>query len=195
MIRCRHYELNSSLLPPACVETQENGCKIFACVYASTSSTSSEDMLPSPPGDELEKITQCISRELYQKNNPSIETAACSALRNFCLVVSSSSSAPSSLPFKNEESRSTIVDTLVGAMRMHHEELAVLEQASGALWALCSTDQSGLLAFSSTKTSHNAMMDIALKSMEKIQKSIELQTNCIGILWSFFSVQIWIDQC
>ena len=169
-MQLRSYVLHVMKTHLLCAGIQENGSKILSCIYASATKTSEVEV------QELEAIKQCLKEH---HNSQTTVAAACSALRNYCVTRSIlDSSHPQTLACILSES----VVEVVNAMSMCQEE-EVLGHASGALWSLCASKDG--LALSLEK--NNAIGNI-IESMERFPKSAELQKNCIGILWLFFSV-------
>mmetsp|Transcript_27539 Transcript_27539/g.58846 ORF Transcript_27539/g.58846 Transcript_27539/m.58846 type:complete len:1633 (-) Transcript_27539:1946-6844(-) len=168
---------------PASASVHENGCKLFACLFDLAShceSVAHDSIAPEEleiiPRD-LEAMTLSLARH---NNNPSNAAAACSALQNFCVLLSLSSfdDAPG---LGNRLSRSLAEEVI--ALNLYREDEQTLEQVTGALWALCAVREGLALSFDTDGT-----IGLIIGAMNRFTNSVDLHKHGIGLLGLFFSV-------
>mmetsp|Transcript_27538 Transcript_27538/g.58835 ORF Transcript_27538/g.58835 Transcript_27538/m.58835 type:complete len:1552 (-) Transcript_27538:1946-6601(-) len=168
---------------PASASVHENGCKLFACLFDLAShceSVAHDSIAPEELeiiSEELEAMTLSLAQH---NNNPSNAAAACSALQNFCVLLSLSSfdDAPG---LGNRLSRSLAEEVI--ALNLYREDEQTLEQVTGALWALCAVREGLALSFDTDGT-----IGLIIGAMNRFTNSVDLHKHGIGLLGLFFSV-------
>ena len=110
--------------------------------------------------------------------DPEAARAACSAIRNSCIVLSRSDSLDSQCRLLNDV-LSKSVDELANAIAMHHlEDELVTEQAAGALQAACAAREGLALSLGTA-------VDPLVVAMNRFPASVDLQRHGIGVLGQY----------
>ena len=173
-------------------DIQELGCKLLACTFG----TGNNNM------NGLEATLSSIESE-----NASLVAAAASAVRNFCLTQTSAevesyesyrlvsmtfskiailiaydarSSSNFATPFKHDLLVRS-VDDFIGALSVHKNDDAVVEQVTSALWAISTREKEAIMSFEST--------DFTNELLVFVDRSASINTlHCsLGILHMLFS--------
>ncbi|KAL7549594.1 hypothetical protein ACHAWF_012865, partial [Thalassiosira exigua] len=162
---------------PTSAGVHEYACKLLACAFASAaeeeSSGRDEVSEDEVSEDELLAVTTSLAQH---KCNSTNATAACSAIRNLCVLLSSSSESDRALDNASIRAVSEVVN-------IYREDEEALEQATGALQALCALRDGLALNFETEST-----IGLIVAAMNRFSSSSSLHKHAIGILGSFFSV-------
>jgi len=161
---------------PSSVSIHQNGCKLLASVYAfETSELTSQD---KDLIAELKTISKSLSNHM---NNPKNAAAACSALQNCLILLLKSQISDQGLSHMLTSSKELVVNTVV----IHHKDVDIMEQATGALQALCAMREGLALSF---ETETESTIGFLIEAMHANPESFKLQTHGIAILGYFFFV-------
>jgi len=162
---------------PLSASVHQDGCKLLACVF----SIAFDDGDSIPQEEILPEVLETIVLSLAEhKNIAATAAAACSALQNFCVMLSQSDSCDS--PGLNNlllKSLSEVVSTIA----IYNRDRDNLEQLTGALQAVCAMREGLALSFETDGT-----IDLLVAAMNASPDSVQLQRQCIGILGQFFFV-------
>lgn len=173
---------------PESASVQEHGCKLLACLFDLASDNESfaryrvssvELELSEEPdiSEEMRIITLSLRNH---KNKPANAAAACSALQNFCVLLSLSSSGET--PDLSDVLFSSLTE-MINALSLHHDDSETLEHVTGALWALCAVREE--LALSPEVV---CSIGLITETMNRFPQSVDLQRHGIGLLGLYFSL-------
>jgi len=153
---------------PTYANIHEMGCKLIACIFASSSANDAGD---------LQYYETIILSLKEHSDTPENVAAACSALRNMCLFQMSYAQNPSDISMKSYASE------VFNSMALHEDNVSILEHASGALWAFFCAQNSNVLSCVTDNT-----ISTIVRAMNRFPGCSHLQRNGIGIFWAVFSV-------
>lgn len=171
---------------PKSASVQEHGCKLLACLFdlasdnESFARVSSVELELSEEPDVSEEMRIITVSLVNHKNKPANAAAACSALQNFCVSLSLSSSGET--PDLSDVLFSSLTE-VIDALRLHHDDSETLEHVTGALWALCAVREE-------LAQSPEVVYSIGLitATMNRFPQSVDLQRHGIGLLGLYFSL-------
>ena len=169
----RSNAVKAMRLFPESAEVHENACKLLACAFA-LASEGKPIACDEVAFEELEAVTSSLA---HYKNIANNSAVACSALKNFCVMLHQSDT--SSLNDLLSRSVVEVVNDLV----VYRENEQNLKHATGALQALCAMREGLALRFETDST-----VGVITGAMNRFPNSLDLQRHIVGILGSFFSV-------
>ena len=160
---------------PMATYIHELACKLLACIFALLSKEDGESQ-DDTIAVELDVITTSLED---LKNSPTNAAAACSAVQNFCSMLSLSDSDVPSLDNLLPKSVTEVINALI----IHQDDEEIFDQSVGALFALCATREGLALSLES-----NTTIGLIIGTMERYSTSKSVQRHCIGVLGVYFSV-------
>lgn len=181
---------------PESASVQEHGCKLLACLFNLASDNesfarfmlSSIELELSEEPDFPEEMRIITLSLVNHKNNPANTAAACSALRNLCVLLSLSSSGD--IPDLTVILFSSL-SGVISALSLHHDDSETLEHITGALWALSAVREELVPEVVNS-------IGLVIETMNQFPGAVHLQRNCIGLLGLLFTVSerrlIFVDD-
>jgi len=149
---------------------QAMGCTLLSHVYVAFSTDSI---------GQARDIENIINALKAHTTCSTVVSSACMAARNLC----------SSLTQQMDSVDCDKLNIILDVMDHYRDDLDVIEQSSGALFALC-TSSKNLGQIPEDKS----IFTIIIESLQKHPHSVELYRCCIGLLWSFSSISGRVEE-
>lgn len=156
---------------------QENASKLLACLYSSYQSQVGEEIYT-----EVLETVEASLRE--HQSDQDVVAAACSVIRNICITSLKAGSETSQI--LSDILYSSILE-VANAMDLCIENENTVEQASGALFALCNTKPSLVVSLGTINPGTSNSIRVLTDAMKKFPTSNELHKNAISVLSTFFT--------
>lgn len=157
---------------------QENAFKVLACLY---SSSQNQIGVEQKYVDILEAVE--VSLRDHQ-NCHTVVASACSVISNMCTTCLTPPDTELSQMMSDTMDRSIL--EVVKAMELCIDDISAVEQASGALWALCSAKPSLVVSLGTSDPGKSNTISVLTDAMKTFPSSLELQWNAICVIHSFF---------
>mmetsp|Transcript_314 Transcript_314/g.667 ORF Transcript_314/g.667 Transcript_314/m.667 type:complete len:1701 (-) Transcript_314:40-5142(-) len=157
---------------------QESACKVLACLYSSNQRQTGAEQSYI---DVLEAVE--VSLREHQ-NCHTVVAAASSVISNMCTTCMTPADEETSQILS--DTFYTIILEVVNAMELCIDDITAAEQSSGALWALCNAKPSLVVSLGTINPGKSNTINVLIDAMKKFPSSIELHTNAISVMHSFF---------
>jgi hypothetical protein len=156
----------------------ENANKALACLYSSNQGQARAEHIYT---DVLEAVE--VSLREHQ-NYHNVVAAACSVIKNICITCLTPAGVEPSQILLDALYR--FILEVVNAMELCIDDITAVEQASGALWAMCNSKPSLVVSLGTINPGKSNTINVLTNAMKQFPSSIELHRNAIGVMHLFF---------
>jgi hypothetical protein len=158
----------------------ENANKALACFYSSNQGQAqAEDIYTNV----LEAVEVSL-REHQQDHN--VVAAACSVIKNICITCLTPAGVQPSQVLLDDTLYRSILE-VDNAMEICKSDITAVEQASGALWAMCNYKPSLVVSLGTINPGRSNTVNVLTTAMKRFPSSMELHRNAIGVMHMFFN--------